>query len=87
MGKSDYFLAGAWNAECDRCGFKYKSPQLRKEWTGLMVCFGPGTNHCWEPRNTQDFVKGIADRQATEWNRPESTDKFLTTNEASADDL
>jgi hypothetical protein len=23
---------------CDRCGFKYPLPQLRREWTGLMVC-------------------------------------------------
>jgi hypothetical protein len=23
---------------CDRCGFKYRRSQLRKEWTGLMVC-------------------------------------------------
>lgn len=23
---------------CDRCGFKYDLSQLRKEWTGLMVC-------------------------------------------------
>lgn len=30
---------------CDRCGFKCRHRQLRKEWTGLLVC-GP----CWDPR-------------------------------------
>lgn len=24
--------------ECQRCGFKYRLTQLRKEWTGLRVC-------------------------------------------------
>lgn len=23
---------------CDRCGFNFRHDQLRKEWTGLMVC-------------------------------------------------
>jgi hypothetical protein len=31
--------------ECMRCGFKYRLPQLRKEWTGLRVC-GP----CFDPK-------------------------------------
>lgn len=25
-------------AICDRCGFEYDLRDLRKEWTGLMVC-------------------------------------------------
>lgn len=25
-------------AICDRCGFEYDLADLRKEWTGLMVC-------------------------------------------------
>ncbi len=33
------------NAICDRCGFRYKFYNLKKEWTGLMVCDG-----CWEPQ-------------------------------------
>lgn len=82
MGKSDYYLQGSWNAQCDRCGFKYKESQLRKEWTGLRVCSGEGTNDCWEPRNEQDFVRGKRDQQAPPWVRPESPDRFLGTNEA-----
>lgn len=82
MGKSDYFKSHSWNAQCDRCGFKYKSEQLRKEWTGLRVCHGEGTNDCWEPRNAQDFVRGVRDQQAPPWVRPEGPDVFLGPNEA-----
>ncbi len=63
---TDYFAAGQWNAICDRCGFKKKSGQLRKEWTGLRVC-----SECWEPRNLQDFVRGKRDDQSIPWSRPD----------------
>jgi hypothetical protein len=48
------------------------------EWTGLRVCHGPGTGNCWEPRNAQDFVRGVRDRQAPEWARPLPDADFLT---------
>lgn len=65
------FSSGSHNAICDRCGFKYKSHQLVKEWTGLRVCRGGGTNDCWEPRHPQDFVRGRKDQQAPPWTRPD----------------
>ncbi len=34
---STYRPGGAYGI-CDRCGFKFRLRQLRKEWTGLMVC-------------------------------------------------
>jgi len=81
---------GQWNAICDRCGFKYKSDQVRKEWNGLRVCSGGGTNNCWEQRQPQDFVKGKVDRQAPPWARPEAPDFDVSPgsgNEVTADDL
>lgn len=36
--------------ECQRCGFTYRLNQLKKEWTGLRVCFGANTAHCFDPR-------------------------------------
>ena len=42
---------------CDRCGFKYRLTQLRKEWTGLMVC-----NPCYDIKHPQLAVRGVADR-------------------------
>lgn len=35
-------------AICDRCGFKYRLSQLRKEWTGLMVCEAD-----WDPKPSE----------------------------------
>lgn len=32
------YRPGAVRAICDRCGFEYPLAELRKEWTGLMVC-------------------------------------------------
>lgn len=84
------FVLGRWNVICDRCGFEYKSNQLRKEWTGLRVCSGPNTNDCWEPRHPQDHLKGKADRQAPPWTRPETEGTDVSPgsgNEVSPDDL
>lgn len=81
---------GQWNALCDRCGFKYKARKLRKEWTGLMVCSGKGTNDCWEVRHPQEFVRGKLDKQSPAWVRPDSDGTDVSPgsgNEVSRDDL
>jgi hypothetical protein len=66
------FEAGQWNVICDRCGFQFKSRELRAEWTGLRVCGG-----CHDTRHPQDFVKGKADKQNVPWSRPEAPDLFV----------
>lgn len=63
-----------WRAICDRCGGKKWNHELRKEWTGFMVC----RDGCFETRNQQDFVRGKADRQVVPWTRPEPEEIFLT---------
>lgn len=72
---------------CDRCGFKYLNTQTRKEWTGLMVCFGAGTNACWEPQHPQDFVRGVKDNEAVPDPRPDSADVFLDPGDVIAESL
>ncbi len=67
------FELGQWKAQCDRCGSWYKSKHLYREWTGLRVCRGAGTNDCWESRNQQEKVRGKVDRQAPPWSRPENS--------------
>ena len=79
------YEAGQWEAQCDRCGLNYKARQLRREWTGLRVCSGPGTSDCWEPRHPQDYLKGKPDRQAPPWTRPEQD--VETPNTTTPDDL
>ena len=65
QGPKDYFKPGDWNAWCDRCGFKFKASELRKEWQGFMVCSG-----CWEPRNEQDFIRSVPEKPAPPFSRP-----------------
>lgn len=62
---------GSWNVICDVCGRQYKDSDLQLRWDGLMVCSGD-----WEPRQPQDFVRGVADKQAPPFSRPEQTDVF-----------
>ena len=69
MGEKDYLKLGSWNAECDRCGFKYKGEELQQEWQGYMVC-----KTCFEPRNAQDFLKGVPDGRPMPYVRPEQED-------------
>lgn len=62
-----------WNAICDRCGAKRRNSEMRKQWNNLIVC----ADTCWEPRNAQDFVRGVVDRQNPPWVRPEPADTFM----------
>jgi len=71
MGKSDYYAPGQWNIECDQCGQKFKSSQVKKQWDGLIVC-----KRCYDPRHPQDFVRGVSEKQSVPFTRPESTDDF-----------
>ena len=72
MGRSDYYLSGGNNGICDRCGFKYKTKDLKKTWDGYWVC-----NKDWEPRHPQDFIRGVRDNVQPAISRPESTDVFI----------
>jgi hypothetical protein len=63
---------GNWNALCDVCGRQYKASSLQQRWDGLKVC-----KDDWEPRQPQDFVRGVADQQAPPWTRPEPQDSFI----------
>ena len=69
--RSRYFK-GDNNAICDVCGRKYKASQLRRRWDNYMVC--PDD---WEPRQPQDFVRGVADVQVPPFTRPEQQDVFV----------
>lgn len=63
---------GNWNVICDACGRMFKDNELQLRWDGLMVCSGD-----WEPRQPQDFVHGVADKQAPPFARPEQSDYFI----------
>ncbi len=65
MGRADYLLLGDYNVQCFQCGFKRKASMLVRNWQGYYVC--PEHN---EPRQTQDFVRGVPDNQIPPWVQP-----------------
>jgi hypothetical protein len=62
VSKADYLELGDWNAACYECGMKFKASQLRRHWKGYYVCQAH-----YEPRQPQDFVRGIPDIQTPPW--------------------
>ena len=66
------YQPGNWKVICDVCGRQYKSYELQMRWDGVMVCSGD-----WEPRQPQDFVRGIPDTMRTPWSRVEPEDQFI----------
>jgi len=57
---------GDWNAQCFRCGTKRKASTMQKQWQGFYVC----PEH-WEPRQPQDFVRGVPDNPSVPWVQPD----------------
>ena len=56
--------------QCQRCGAIYYSDKKAIEWTGAIVCRGPGTRNCWEPRHAQDFVRARTEDTSVEHASP-----------------
>lgn len=73
MPNADYLALGRWNAICDRCGRKFKSHMLQKDWQGFMLC-----PRDWEPRHPQDFVRGPQPECPPEWVRPPAGEDTFT---------
>ena len=71
MGRADYLDLGNWNARCSMCGAKYKASQLTKNWQGMYRC-----SRCQEPRQAQDFVRGVPDIQTPPWIQPIDNNDF-----------
>ena len=74
MGYKAQYDKGDWVALCDSCGRKFKASSLKRRWDGLMVC-----SEDWEPRQTQDYVRGRAEKQIPSWTRSEPADHIITT--------
>lgn len=73
MGAKDYAKKGDYNVICDQCGFKFKVSECMMQWDNLYVCFS-----CHEPRQPQDFVRGVTDKQAVPIARPDVNPEFIT---------
>lgn len=68
-----YAKKGDWNVICDLSGFECKASETVLRWDGLRVL----KRFC-EPRQPQDFVRGVKDNPAVSWTRPEGPDVFLS---------
>lgn len=73
MGQADFLALGDWNAQCYQCGTKRKASDMRRHWQGYYVC----PQH-WEPRQAQDFVKAMVDKQVPPWTQPLPGDQFTS---------
>lgn len=72
MSYKSWYDRGSWSTICDVCGRKFRAQDLKLRWDNLMTC-----SQDWEPRQPQDFVRGVADYQAPVWTRPEQSDQFV----------
>lgn len=72
MSYQSNYIRGNWKAICESCGRIVKASELRQRWDGFMV-----DNKCWEARQPQDFVRGVADYQAPPFTRPEQSNVFI----------
>lgn len=70
-GQADYLDLGDWNCVCSMCGRKRKASKMVQNWQGMYRC--PEHN---EPRQPQDFVRGVSDDQTPPWTQPPGTDQF-----------
>ena len=75
MSYQSNYVRGQWKCICESCGRIVKNSELRQRWDGFMV-----DERCWEPRQPQDFVRGVADYQAPPFTRPEQSDSFIPFN-------
>jgi len=55
-------------AMCDRCGHEMKYLELKREWTGLLVC-----GECWDPQTKIEFPTNFpTDPEALREPRPDN---------------
>lgn len=57
---------------CDRTGFTVWASETTKEWNGNIVW-----NRVFEPRQSQDFVRGVRDDPSVKDPRPPGTAQFI----------
>jgi hypothetical protein len=79
---SNLYRRGDFYRICDECGFKVRASDTRRRWDNKIVCRAD-----WEPRHSQDFVRGRKDKITVPSPRPEAPDTFLEPNDVTASDL
>lgn len=67
------YVKGGTKGICDRCGFEYPLSQLRREWTGLMVCRDDYDRKPAEQRPPPVKPEGVAVPNARPDNQTDNT--------------
>lgn len=84
MNKPLKYIKGRNWAICDRCGHIFRADELKREWTGALVC-----KDDWEPRHPQESVRGRKENVIPPVVNPEPTDTTVdvTFADTGADDI
>ncbi len=72
MADDKHYVPGSFYRICDITGFKVRAERTHKMWSGTIRRI-----QSWEPRQPQDFVKGVRDDQAVSDPRPRQIDRFI----------
>lgn len=62
-----------WKVTCHRCGFWFPSTEIKKDWTGLLVC-----PPCWETRHPQTLIKVYGEAAFPTFVSKDAPDTFVT---------
>lgn len=72
------YTPGQVRGICDRCGFEYPLRELRKEWTGLMVCKADYDIRPPEMRTPNIRPEGVAKPNSRPDNQTDETPNTTT---------
>jgi len=71
MAREGFYKMGSFYRVCDLTGFTVRAEREKKMWTNTIR-----RTQSWEPRQPQDFVKGVRDDQTVPEPRPRQLDQF-----------
>lgn len=72
MADNLHYVPGDYYQIDDRTGFKIRASTSRMQWNNLVV-----SPIVYEPRQPQDFVRGVVDNQTVPIPRPRQTNQFI----------
>ena len=68
-------VLGDYDVICDKTGFKVKASECSLEWNGSIV-----RKESWEPRQGQDIIRSVPDKQSVPIARSEPANTYVSDN-------
>ena len=72
MGTELHYRPGSFYRVCERTGIAVRADRTQREWQGLIV-----RKEVFEPRQPQDFVRGVNDIQIVPYPRPRQANVYV----------